>query len=41
MRLRWQLPEMNSHLRVEERNTITSRYTDVAMAVDHGYSTLD
>lgn len=36
MRFRWRLPEMNPHLRVEERNTITSRYTDVAMAVGHG-----
>jgi RNA-directed DNA polymerase len=36
MRFRWRLPEMNPYLRVEERNTITSRYTDVAMAVGHG-----
>ena len=36
IRFRWRLPEMNPHLRVEERHTITSRYTDVAMAVGHG-----
>lgn len=33
---RWRLPEMNPYLREEERKTITSRYTDVAMAVGHG-----
>ncbi len=29
---RWRLPEGNPYLRVEARNTYTSRYTDVAMA---------
>jgi len=30
---RWRLPESNPYLRVEVRNTITSNYYDVAMAV--------
>lgn len=30
---RWRLPEVNPYLRNEIRNTITSRYADVAMAV--------
>lgn len=30
---RWRLPESNPYLRVEVRNTVTSRYADVAMAV--------
>ena len=30
---RWRLPESNPYLRVEIRNTVTSRYADVAMAV--------
>jgi hypothetical protein len=33
MRFMWRLPEMNPYLRLEERNTVTSRYKDVAMAV--------
>lgn len=32
---RWRLPEINPYLRVEIRNTVTSRYADVAMAVGH------
>ena len=32
---RWRLPESNPYLREEIRNTITSRYADVAMAVGH------
>ena len=32
---RWRLPEMNPYLREEVRKTITSRYSDVAMAVSH------
>jgi len=32
---RWRLPESNPYLRVEVRNTLTSRYADVAMAVGH------
>ena len=32
---RWRLPEMNPYLREEIRNTVTSRYADVAMAVGH------
>lgn len=32
---RWRLPESNPYLRDEMRNTITSRYSDVAMAVSH------
>ncbi len=32
---RWRLPESNPYLRQEVRNTVTSRYTDVAMAVGH------
>ena len=30
---RWRLPEKNPYLRDEIRNTVTSRYVDVAMAV--------
>jgi len=30
---RWRLPEGNPYLRTERRNTLTSRYTDVAMAL--------
>lgn len=30
---RWRLPESNPYLRKEERNTFTSRYRDVAMAM--------
>ncbi len=30
---RWRTPENNPYLRVETRNTITSRYSDVAMAL--------
>ncbi|RYI34472.1 group II intron reverse transcriptase/maturase, partial [Klebsiella pneumoniae] len=33
MPFRWRLPETNPYIRREERNTITSRYNDVAMAV--------
>lgn len=33
---RWRLPEANPYLRLEIRNTVTSRYSDVAMAVGHG-----
>ncbi len=29
---RWRLPNSNPYLRTDERNTFTSRYTDVAMA---------
>lgn len=32
---RWRLPESNPYLRDEIRNTVTSRYSDVAMAVSH------
>lgn len=32
---RWRLPESNPYLRNEIRNTVTSCYTDVAMAVSH------
>jgi group II intron reverse transcriptase/maturase len=32
---RWRLPESNPYLRAEIRNTVTSRYSDVAMAVGH------
>ncbi|MDE1211606.1 hypothetical protein L9W86_16445, partial [Vibrio aestuarianus] len=32
---RWRLPESNPYLRGEIRNTVTSRYSDVAMAVSH------
>jgi hypothetical protein len=32
---RWRLPESNPYLRVEVRNTITSYYEDVAMAISH------
>ncbi len=33
MSFRWRLPESNPYLRFEIRNTVTSRYADVAMAV--------
>lgn len=33
---RWRLPESNPYLRDEIRNTVTSGYSDVAMAVGHG-----
>ena len=33
MRFLWRLPEINPYIRLEERNTVTSRYQDVAMAV--------
>ena len=32
---KWRLPESNPYLRVENRKTITSYYTDVAMAISH------
>ncbi len=32
---RWRLPDSNPYLRTEIRNTVTSRYDDVAMAVGH------
>ena len=32
---RWRLPEENPYLRLESRNTVTSRYRDVAMALSH------
>ncbi len=32
---RWRLPETNPYLRLEIRNTVTSGYRDVAMAVGH------
>ena len=32
---RWKLPESNPYLREEIRKTVTSRYSDVAMAVGH------
>lgn len=35
MRFSWRLPESNPYLRQETRNTVTSRYKDVAMAVSH------
>jgi RNA-directed DNA polymerase len=35
MRFMWRLPEINPYLRLETRNTVTSRYKDVAMAVSH------
>ncbi len=35
MRFMWRLPEINPYLQKEERNTITSCYKDVAMAVSH------
>jgi len=35
IRFMWRLPESNPYLRLEERNTVTSRYKDVAMAVSH------
>jgi hypothetical protein len=31
----WRLPESNPYLRLEVRNTITSYYEDVAMAISH------
>ncbi|XOV77669.1 MAG: hypothetical protein ACFHVJ_11990 [Aestuariibacter sp.] len=31
---RWRLPGPNPYGRVETRNTVTSKYKDVAMAVD-------
>jgi len=33
---RWRGPEINPYLRTEIRNTVTSRYADVAMAVGQG-----
>lgn len=36
MPFRFRLPESNPYLRDEIRKTVTSRYTDVAMAVGHG-----
>jgi RNA-directed DNA polymerase len=36
MPFRWRLPESNPYLREEIRNTVTSRYADVAMAVGQG-----
>ena len=33
MRFMWRLPEINPYLRLEERNTVTSRYKDVVIAV--------
>nr|WP_317497521.1 group II intron reverse transcriptase/maturase [Idiomarina sp. Sol25] len=35
LRFRWRLPESNPYCRDEERNTVTSKYSDVAMAVSH------
>lgn len=35
LQFRWRLPESNPYLRSEIRNTVTSRYADVAMAVGH------
>jgi len=35
MPFRWRLPESNPYLRLEVRNTVTSCYADVAMAVGH------
>jgi len=32
---RWRLPDLNPYIRAEIRNTVTSRYRDVAMAVSH------
>lgn len=32
---RWRSPKLNPYLRDEIRNTVTSRYSDVAMAVSH------
>jgi hypothetical protein len=32
---RWRLPESNPYLRLEVRNTFTSYYEDVAMAISH------
>ena len=32
---RWRIPESNPYIRLEERNTITSRYGDVAFALSH------
>lgn len=36
MSFRFRLPESNPYLRNEIRKTVTSRYTDVAMAVGQG-----
>lgn len=33
MRFMWRLPESNPYMRTEPRNTVTSRYKDVVMAV--------
>ncbi len=33
---RWRLPEVNPYLRDEIRKTVTSGYSDVAMAIGHG-----
>jgi len=33
MRFLWRGPDINPYLRQEERNTVTSRYSDVVMAV--------
>jgi group II intron reverse transcriptase/maturase len=33
---RWRLPEINPYVRTEVRNTVTSRYAEVAMAVGQG-----
>jgi len=36
MQFKWRLPESNPYIiRAEERNTITSSYNDVAMAMSH------
>ena len=35
LQFRWRLPKVNPYLRDEVRNTVTSRYADVAMAVGH------
>ena len=35
MHFRWRLPDTNPYLRLESRNTITSCYYDVAVAVSH------
>jgi len=36
MQFKWRLPEINPYItRIEERNTITSSYNDVAMAMSH------
>ena len=36
IRFRWRVPEINPYLRKEVRNTVTSRYAEVAMAVGQG-----